>query len=137
MEAKGCARPATWKNARRQFYWATRARLAQTSAIAQMGDASPDLSNQQRKELLFSLAHLEDKANDRAVAEALEALDLKTTLAQLRSDHLSRRLLETKQEDRKAVLDNVVRLIDNFSAEEKALVLAALQNVNRSPGTSL
>ena len=52
MEAKGCARPATWKNARRQFYWATRARLAQTSAIAQMGDASPDLSNQQRKELL-------------------------------------------------------------------------------------
>ncbi|VDC06097.1 unnamed protein product [Peniophora sp. CBMAI 1063] len=133
MEAKGCARPATWKNARRQFYWATRARLAQTSAIEQIGDASPEMSNDQRKELLFSLAHLEGKADDRAVAEALEALDLKATLAQLRSDHLSRRLLEIKQDDRKAVLDNVVRLVDNFSAEEKALVLAALQNVNRSP----
>ena len=72
MEAKGCARPATWKNARRQFYWATRARLAQTLAIAQIGDASPEMSTQQRKELLYSLAQLEDKAsNDRAVAEAV------------------------------------------------------------------
>jgi acetyl-CoA carboxylase / biotin carboxylase 1 len=137
MEAKGCARPASWKDARRLFYWATRARLAQTTALAQLEEASPDMTNEQYLAILFSLAHLDEKADNRTSAEALEALDLKPTLTQLRSEHLARRLLETRMDDRKAVLNNLVRLVDNLSAEEKALLLNALQNSDRLPGMSI
>ncbi|KAI0321613.1 acetyl CoA carboxylase [Amylostereum chailletii] len=132
MEAKGCARPASWKNARRQFYWAARARIAQTVALAQIAEASPDSSREQQLRLLYSLAELDEKADNRAIAEALEVVDLKSTLPQLRSDHLAQQLLETKQEDRKAVLDGLVRLVESLGDDEKAAVLAALANSSRS-----
>ncbi|KAI0032669.1 acetyl CoA carboxylase [Vararia minispora EC-137] len=133
MEAKGCARPMTWKNARRHFYWATRARLAETAALAQLAEASPDTSNDYRKRLLATLARLDEKAENRVIAETLETLDLKGTVLQLRNDHLVRQLLESREDDRKAVLDAIVRITDSLSAEEKALVLAGLQGANRSP----
>jgi acetyl-CoA carboxylase/biotin carboxylase 1 len=137
MEAKGCARPMTWKDARRKFYWATRARLAETTALAQLAEASPEMTNTQRRRLLATLAQLEEKADNSATADALEALDLRPTLAQLRSDHLARQLLDAGTDDRKAVLDAIVRLTESLSKDEKAFVLAGLQGANRSPGASM
>ena len=134
MEAKGCARPASWKDARRQFYWAARARIAQTVALAQIAEASPESTRKQQLRLLYSLAELEEKADNRTIAEALETVDLRSTVAQLRSDHLAQQLLETKQDDRKAVLDGLVRLVESLADDEKAAILAALANSNRSPG---
>ncbi|KAA1468959.1 acetyl CoA carboxylase [Dentipellis sp. KUC8613] len=134
MQAKDCARPAVWKEARRFFYWATRARVARSSALAQLAAASPDSSHEYRTRLINTLAHIDETADNRTIAEALEALDLKPTVAQLKSDHLARQLLETTHEDRKAVLDNLMRLVDNLGDDEKATLIQALQHGNRSPG---
>ncbi|KAI0046521.1 acetyl CoA carboxylase [Auriscalpium vulgare] len=134
MEAKGCARPAVWKEARRFFYWATRARVALSSALARLAEADPASGREQHGQLLRTLAHLDEKADHRTVAEALEALDLRPTIAQLKADHLSHQLLETTHDDRKAVVAGLVRLVDNLTDDEKAAVLSALQNSIRSPG---
>ena len=54
MEAKGCAKPCVWKDARRHFYWSLRARLARTAALAQLAEADPELSLAARVRLLVT-----------------------------------------------------------------------------------
>lgn len=134
MEAKGCASPMVWKDARRRFYWSVRAKVAWSSAMAQLAEASPDSSIEYRTQLLQRLIGLEDVTDRRTTAEALEALDLTATVAQLRADHLMRRVLTLAHEDRKATLDGLVRLVDNLADDEKATLISALQNSGRSPG---
>lgn len=123
-----------WKDARRRFYWSVRAKVAWSAAIAQLADASPESSEEYRSTLLLRLASLEDHSDRRAMAEALEALDLSATVAQLRADHLMRRVLALAHEDRKATIDGLVRLVDNLADGEKATLINALQNSGRSPG---
>ncbi|OCH83943.1 acetyl CoA carboxylase [Obba rivulosa] len=134
MEAKGCAKPMAWKDARRRFYWAVRAKVARSVALAQLAQASPDSSNEYRSRLLDSLASIESSTDARAVAETLEALDLAPTVAQLKADHLMQRMLALAHEDRKATVDGLVRLVDNLSEDERLSLLSALQNATRSPG---
>lgn len=134
MEAKGCASPMVWKDARRRFYWSVRAKVAWSSAMAQLAEASPDSSIEYRTQLLQRLIGLEDVTDRRTTAEALETLDLTATVAQLRADHLMRRVLTLAHEDRKATLDGLVRLVDNLADDEKATLISALQNSGRSPG---
>jgi acetyl-CoA carboxylase/biotin carboxylase 1 len=132
MEAKGCARPAVWKEARRYFYWATRARLARSNALAVLAAASPSQSREYLEQLLDELSGVSGKSDHRAAAEALENLDLSSSIAQLRGEHIVQQLLG----DRKALIDGFVRLADYLSEDEKAAVLAALRNTNASPGPS-
>jgi acetyl-CoA carboxylase/biotin carboxylase 1 len=132
MEAKGCARPAVWKEARRYFYWATRARLARSNALAVFAAASPSQSREYLEQLLDELSGVSGKSDHRAAAEALENLDLSSSIAQLRGEHIVQQLLG----DRKALIDGFVRLADYLSEDEKAAVLAALRNTNASPGPS-
>jgi len=134
MEAKGCAKAMVWKGARRHFYWATRAKLARTAAMAQLADASPNSTVEYRARLLESLASIDSTTDYRQMAEMLEALDLMATVAQLKADHLMRSMLALAQEDRKATMDGLVRLVDNLSEDEKATLVSALQNSSRSPG---
>ena len=134
MEAKGCATAMVWKDARRRFYWSVRAKVAWSSAMAQLAEASPESTEEYRSTLLTRLAALEDCSDRRAMAEALEALDLSATVAQLRADHLMRRMLALAHEDRKATIDGLVRLVDNLADDEKATLISALQNPGRSPG---
>lgn len=134
MEAKGCAKQMTWKDARRRFYWAVRAKVAWSSAIAQLENASPESTLEYREHLLESLSSIDSTTDRREAAEALEALDLKPTIAQLRADHLLRSMVSLAHEDRKATVSGLVRLVDNLAEDEKAILLAALQNSNRSPG---
>lgn len=134
MEAKGCAKPAVWKEARRFFYWAVRAGIAHVDALNKLAEASPEASLEYRERLLQTLAQVDETADNRTTAEALEALDLKATLAQLRGDHLARQLLATSTDNRKAMMDGLVRIVDNLSEDEKTALIAALQNSNRSPG---
>ncbi|PPQ90739.1 hypothetical protein CVT25_010128 [Psilocybe cyanescens] len=133
MEAKGCAKPAVWKNARRHFYWALRARVARSSALSLIGEATPDATYQYRSRLLDSLAAIEPDTDYRQVAEALEKLDLTQTVAQLRADHLLRQMIELTKSDRKVVMDGLVRLADNFSDEERSTLVSLLKSGNRSP----
>lgn len=135
MEAKGCARPAVWKEARRYFYWATRARIARSSSLARLAAASPKSTLEYRERLLNSLAQIDETADNQTIAKALEALDLNITLMQLRSEHFARRVLEATQEDRKVALDGLLHLFDRLSEDEKSSLLSAL-NSTRSPGTS-
>ncbi|KAI0072645.1 acetyl CoA carboxylase [Panus rudis PR-1116 ss-1] len=134
MEAKGCARPMVWKDARRRFYWALRAKIAKSYALSQLAEASPDATEEYREHLLESLTSVDDTTDRRVAAETLEALDLKPTLAQLKADHLTRRLVALSHEDRKATMDGLIRLVDNLSEDEKAALINALQNSSRSPG---
>ena len=110
MEAKGCAKAMTWKDARRRFYWAVRAKVARSAAMAQLAEASPESTHEYREHLLESIAGIEDERDPRKVTEALEKLDLTNTLAQLKADHLARRMLEVANEDKKATIDGLVRL---------------------------
>ncbi|KAK7060862.1 acetyl-coenzyme-A carboxylase [Paramarasmius palmivorus] len=134
MEAKGCAKACTWKQARRHFYWNFRSRIAQSSALAALADASPSSTKEYRTRLLNSVASLEPDAEPREVAQKLEKVDLNQTIAQLRADHLVRKMLDLNREDRKSVMDGLVRLADNLSDEERSALISVLQNTNRSPG---
>ncbi|KAI0358341.1 acetyl CoA carboxylase [Trametes cingulata] len=134
MEAKGCAKPMVWKDARRRFYWAVRAKVARSAALAQLAEASPESTFEYRTRLLESLAGIESATDPKVVAEALENLDLSSTVAQLKADHLARRMLELAHEDKKATVDGLVRLIDNLADDEKLALINALQNSTRSPG---
>ena len=135
MEAKGCAKAMVWKDARRRFYWAVRAKIAWSSALAKLEEASPDSTLEYRTQLLERLTEVDATTERRVAAEKLEALDLAPTVAQLKADHLIRSMLALAHEDRKATVDGLVRLVDNLSDEEKATLVTALQaSSNRSPG---
>ncbi|THU97749.1 acetyl CoA carboxylase [Dendrothele bispora CBS 962.96] len=136
MEAKGCAKPAVWKEARRHFYWATRARVTRSAALGRIAEASPGATVEYRTRLLNSLASIESDCSYREMAEKLEKLDISQTVAQLSADYLMRRLLELAQEDRKAAISGLTRLADNLSDEERSSLIAVLQNPSRSPGES-
>ena len=134
MEAKDCAKPMVWKDARRRFYWSLRAKVAQSAALDQLAEASPDSTAEYREHLLESLTSVDISTDRRAAAETYEALDLRPTVAQLKADHLMRSMLALSHEDRKATVNGLVRLVDNLSEDEKATLINALQNSNRSPG---
>ncbi|KAH0836414.1 acetyl-CoA carboxylase [Lanmaoa asiatica] len=134
MEAKGCAKPAVWKEARRFFYWALRARLARSEALAQLADSNPEATPELLEKLLDSLVSTVNRSDNRALANALEELDLTSTLVGLRTDYLLQRFLEVAQQDRKASIDGLVRLVDSLSYDERQALQSALQNT-RSPGS--
>ncbi|TCD69094.1 acetyl-coenzyme-A carboxylase [Steccherinum ochraceum] len=134
MEAKGCATSMVWKDARRRFYWAVRAKVAWSAAVAELGEASPESTVEYREKLLAGISNVNATTDRREAAETLETLDLTATLAQLKADHLMRSMLALADEDRKATLNGLIRLVDNLSDDEKAALAAALQNSTRSPG---
>ncbi|KAJ3881247.1 acetyl CoA carboxylase [Lentinula edodes] len=133
MEAKGCAKPAIWKDARRKFYWAVRARVARSAALAELTEASPGSTTEYRSHLLDSLASIDAAMNDREVSETLEKLDLSQTVSQLKADYLMRRMVELTKEDRKAAMNGFARLADNLSDEERNSLISVLQSATRSP----
>ena len=135
MEAKGCAKPAVWKNARRHFYWAVRARVARSAAISHLAEAAPDSTFTYRSHLLDSVAAIDSTTEYRQMAEAIEKLDLSSTLAQLHADYLSRQMIELTKDDRKAAMDGFLRLADTFSEKERAAMVTLLQNGARTTGT--
>jgi acetyl-CoA carboxylase/biotin carboxylase 1 len=132
MEAKGCAKPVVWKESRRYFYWAMRARLARSNALSQFAAAGPSQSREYREQLLNDLSGVNRNSDHRTAAQALESLDLSSAVAQLKGEHVVQQLLG----DRKSLVDGFVRLVDCLSEDEKATVLAALRNSNASPGQS-
>ncbi|PFH51931.1 hypothetical protein AMATHDRAFT_141248 [Amanita thiersii Skay4041] len=134
MEAKGCAKPMIWREARRHFYWAVRARVARSQALAALAEANPEASYDYRTGLLDTLASIESDTSYRDMAEALEKLDLSQTITQLRADYLSRSLVELAKENRKATMDGLMRLADTLSEEERSSLITVLQNAPRSPG---
>ncbi len=133
MEAKNCAKPAVWKEARRYFYWAARARLARSNGLTKLAAAGPSQSREYRSRLLYSLAGIDEKSDHQTIAQSLEALDLSSAVAQLRTEHLLQQLLG----DRKSLIDGFMRLVDGFSEDEKAMVQVALKNTTASPGAPI
>ncbi|KAH7094196.1 acetyl-CoA carboxylase [Auriculariales sp. MPI-PUGE-AT-0066] len=137
MEAKGCAKPAVWREARRFFYWALRGRLSRSAALAKFAEANPELSLDDRTRLLDALLPTQTSTTARETAEALEALNLAPTLTQIRGDYLARRFVDLALADRTAVVEGLERLRDRLSSEEKSALIAALSgesSVERSPG---
>jgi acetyl-CoA carboxylase/biotin carboxylase 1 len=127
MSAKGCAKPAVWKNARRHFYWTVRARLARNKALSEVAEASPDSLPAYRARLLDTLIPADvDQTDNRKLAEALEAIDLTATLSSVRSAEVTHKIVELAQSHRKATLEGMLRVIDTLSEEEKAAVAGAL-----------
>ncbi|KAF9219763.1 hypothetical protein BS17DRAFT_788749 [Gyrodon lividus] len=133
MEAKGCAKPAVWKGARRFFYWALRARIARSEALNQLTDSNPEATPELLEKLLNSLVSVADPSDNRVVATALEELDLTSALVKLRTDYLLQRFLDAAQQDRKASIDGLVRVVESLSYDERQALQSALQNT-RSPG---
>jgi acetyl-CoA carboxylase / biotin carboxylase 1 len=128
MEAKGCAKPMRWKNARRHFYWAVRARVVRSAALADLTEASPGSTFEYRTRLLDSVASLDPTSDYREVAKKLDKLDLTRTVAQLKADHLTRQLIDLNKEDRKAAMDGLLRLVDHLSEEDRACLAGVLQS---------
>ncbi|KAG0694582.1 acetyl-CoA carboxylase [Suillus ampliporus] len=134
MEAKGCAKPAVWKDARRYFYWALRARIARSDLLGQLEDGNPGIEPEERAALLDSLIPATDLSDNRALAEVLEQLDITPTLTKLKADHLLNHFAEVAEENPKASLDGLVRIIDGLSDDEKVFLQSAIQNSVRSVG---
>ena len=116
-----------WKNARRHFYWALRARLARSTALAQMQSASPESTLDYRSRLLTSLLVDFESSDNRDIAAAIEGLDLEPTLDQLRKDNITKGMLAVVQTDRKAALEGILRLADVLSDDERATLITNLQ----------
>ncbi len=127
MEAKGCAKPVQWKNARRHFHWAVRAQLAISAAVSKLTTASPTLSFADAKRRVLDQIPQVSPTEDRAVAEALEGLDLSDVVAQLMSAHVTGQLISLVQSHRKAGLAGLVGVVNALNDEEKAALAAALQ----------
>lgn len=154
MEAKGCAQPMSWTNARRSFYWALRSKLALSKHISHIRHASPNLSYAAaEREVMDKLpSHITSnyrEKNSQATAEALETVDLVEVLHNLRTAHVANEMLHLVRgtERRhvhaltgigaKAGLSGLVSMVDSLTAEEKAALAAALQTAGmqeRSPG---
>lgn len=137
MEAKGCAKPAEWKNARRYFYWALRARVARSTALARIQAASPQLSSEERSDVVDSLIPGVDPEDRRAVAEALEAVDLAPTLSKLKAADVARQMVDLVLSDRKAALEGFARSLESLNEDEKARLVKLIQSsagAERSPG---
>ncbi|KAG2157567.1 acetyl-CoA carboxylase [Suillus clintonianus] len=134
MEAKGCAKPAVWKDARRYFYWALRARIARSDLLEQIEDGNPEMESEERAVLLDSLIPASDLSDNRTLAEVLEQLDISPALSKLKADHLLSHFAEVAEEDRKASLDGLARIIDSLSDDEKMSLQSAIQNSVRFAG---
>ncbi len=132
MEAKGCAKPAVWKNARRYFYWALRAKLQRMKFISQIIAASPTNTRDQPNKLLLSLLPPTINAKDhRAVSEALETINLEPTLSELRSINVTRQVKDIlASSDRKAVLAGIIHVVDSLTDEERISLQTSLSRVD-------
>jgi len=135
MEAKDCAKPAVsgWKNARRLFYWAVRARVARSTAIAHLEETAPDSTFDYRTRLLAGVDST-TTTEHRQMAEAIEKLDLSATLGQLHVDYLLRQMVQLTKDDRKAAMDGFMHLADTFSDEETAAMATLMQNGSSTSG---
>ncbi|KAI5984263.1 acetyl-CoA carboxylase [Pisolithus albus] len=131
MEAKGCAKPAVWKQSRRYFYWRLRARLARSAALDTLAEANPEARPEHLAKVLDSFVSTSPDDN-RALATAFEELDLTPVATQLKTEYLLQRFFDAAQQDRKASIDGVVRLVDSLSDEERQIVQSALQNARSS-----
>lgn len=136
MEAKGCAKSAEWKASRRFFYWAVRARVARSTALKTLAEASPNSTHEYRSFLLKKLNRVESFTTYQEEAIALEKLDLTATVAQLKAEYLSRCMVELTKDDRKAALDGFLLFANGLSEDDRTAVINALQNAPRSPGSS-
>ncbi|CAG8744667.1 5609_t:CDS:1, partial [Acaulospora colombiana] len=134
MEAKGCARPVQRKNARRHFFWALRSQLSLSTAISKLTAISPRLSTEEAKRRIFDQIPQVSHTDDRAVAEALESLDLSDVVAQVTSAHVTGEIMSLVQSHRKAGLAGLVGVVNALTDEEKAALAVALQGVAPSPG---
>lgn len=139
MEAKGCAKPAVWKNARRYFYWALRAKLQRIKFLNQIVAASPGNTPDGANKLLSSLLPPAINAKDhRAVSEALEAIDLEPTLLELRSANVTRQVKDfLSSGNRKAALAGLINVVDSLNDEERVTLQTALSRVGLDPGTPI
>ena len=152
MEAKGCAQPISWTNARRSFYWALRAKLALSEHISHIRHASPNLSyataEREVMNLLPSHLTLNPREKDsQAITEALETVDLTEVLHNLRTVYVAnemlhlvrgterRRLHAPAGVGAKAGLAGLVSMVDSLSTEEKAALAAALQATGTQEGS--
>lgn len=133
MEAKGCAKPVQWKNARRHFHWAVRAQLAISAASAKLTAVSPQMPLEEAKRRVFEQIPQVPRHDDRAVAEALEPFDMSDVVAQQMSAHVTGQLMALVQSNRKAGLAGLVGVVNALTDEEKAALAAALQSSGSFP----
>jgi len=127
MEAKGCAIPIRWKNARRHFYWALRAQIATLAAASKLTAVSPKLTFEEAKRRVFDEVPQVSRTDDRSIAEALEVLDLSDVVARLMSAHVIDQLTSLVQSNRKAGMAGLVGVVNALTEEEKTALAAALQ----------
>jgi acetyl-CoA carboxylase/biotin carboxylase 1 len=154
MEAKGCAQPISWTNARRSFYWALRSKLALSKHTSHIHHASPNLSYAAAEREIMNLLPSHVTSNPRGkdtqvVAEALEAVDLTEVLHHLRTAHVANEMLHLVRGTNrgrvqtlagvgaKAGLAGLVSMVGSLTTEEKTALAAALEAAGtqeRSPG---
>lgn len=130
MEAKGCAKALVWKDSRRHFYWALRARLAKARVLKEFTAAAPGAARDRLAETLNSI----DSASDnKSLAEVLEKLDIGPALKQLQSDDIVGRLVALAQQDPDALNESLTRIAADMSGDVRSQLLKALKG--RSGGT--
>jgi hypothetical protein len=78
--------------------------------------------------LLEYLAAIDAVTSDQDAAQALETLDLKPRLAQLKSNHLMQQILALASEDEEATVTGLTRLINSLADEGKSSLIAAIQS---------
>jgi len=117
-----------WANARRYFYWAVRGRVARSSSLGKLAEADPNLTSDQRREILEDSLSLDSAASPQAVAEAYEAVNLKQTISKLKSEHLLGKLLALAEEDKQATVNGLAKLISGLGEETKSALLSSLRS---------
>jgi acetyl-CoA carboxylase/biotin carboxylase 1 len=127
MEAKGCAKRAVWSEARRFFYWRLRRRLNEENVLARYATANPDLSLQDRRNLLVNLVQC-DPSSNRQVAEWIEQNQaaIGAAMADVRSAYVSTKIVKFAETEKDGALKGLLAVLSTLSAEDKQALISNL-----------
>lgn len=120
MEAKGCARAAEWREARRYFYWRLRRRINEAHMLNKLATSHPVLTAAERVDVLSQLVEA-DPESDQAVATWIEshANSVTAYAAQLKAQYISDKIMEFAETDKEGTLAGFARIMETLSEEDR------------------
>lgn len=116
-----------------------RQKVVKSTYVMAVVEASPTLSREDAKNLIYSLLPptLNPK-DDRAITQALEFLDIESTLSELRDAEITRQVTAfMRSNSRRAALTGLLNAARSLTDEKRALLrtaLAASSALETSPG---
>ncbi|EJU03511.1 acetyl CoA carboxylase [Dacryopinax primogenitus] len=133
MQAKDCAEPLEWKNARRFFYWRLRARLALAEAYEQFQAVDSEMTEQSCEAMLLTAHPDLNFSDNRQLAEALAKVDLAQTVEKVQQLAVARQIKVLSATNPTGAFSGLIAVLHTMTGEMRASLLAELQSGESGP----